>query len=124
MIAISCWIWFNARAKSELNQKAILFMSLASVALVPFLLPKMLDRYFYPADILSLIAAFYMPELWFIPILYQIISGLAYMTSLFNLPILLIQIAAVLNTLTIGFLVWKQIRSAALTSLQTLTKET
>ena len=36
-----------------------------SVALVPFLLPKMHDRYFYPADIFSLLAAFYMPEFGF-----------------------------------------------------------
>ena len=86
MAMIGCWIWFNVRAKSELTQSIILFMSLVSVALVPFLLPKMHDRYFYPADIFSLLAAFYMPELWFLPILYQIISSLAYIVFLFNAP--------------------------------------
>jgi Gpi18-like mannosyltransferase len=107
---IGCWIWLNVRVKSELGPSTILFMSLVSVVLVPFLLPKMLDRYFYPADIFSLLTAFYMPELWFLPILYQIISSLAYIVFLFNAPPLLTQIAAVLNTLTIGFLVWKQAR--------------
>ena len=108
VLIVSDWIWFNARAKSDLNQSMILVMSLISVALVPFVLPKMHDRYFYPADIFSLLAAFYMPELWFLPILYQIISSLAYSVYLFNAPPLLTQIAAVLNTLTIGFLIWKQ----------------
>ena len=111
MAMIGCWIWFNVCAKSELTQNTILFMSLVSVALVPFLLPKMHDRYFYPADIFSLLAAFYMPELWFLPILYQIISSLAYIVFLFNAPPLSTQIAAVLNTLTIGFLVWKQVQT-------------
>jgi Gpi18-like mannosyltransferase len=124
VVAIGCWILFNVRAKTELGQNTILFMSLVSAALVPFLLPKMLDRYFYPADILSLVAAFYMPKLWFVPILYQIISMLAYMVSLFNMPLLLIQIAAVLNTLTISFLVWKQTRTRVPTSsAQILIKE-
>jgi Gpi18-like mannosyltransferase len=108
VLIVGYWIWFTARVKSDLNQNMILLMSLVSVALVPFVLPKIHDRYFYPADIFSLLAAFYMPELWFLPILYQIISSLAYSVYLFNTPPLLTQIAAVLNTLTIGFLIWKQ----------------
>ena len=124
VVLISFWIWLNVRMKSELSQSTILFISLVSVVLVPFLLPKMLDRYFYPADIFSLLAAFYMPELWFLPILYQIISLSAYIVFLFNAPPLLTQIAAVLNTLTIGFLVWKQARTRTPTiPLQITTKE-
>ena len=30
MAMIGCWIWFNVRAKSELTQNTILFMSLVS----------------------------------------------------------------------------------------------
>ena len=119
VVAISCWIGFNVRAKGELNRSTILFMSLVSVGLVPFLLPKMLDRYFYPADVFSLVAAFYLPELWFVPILYQLISISAYLVSLFDAPILLIQIAAVINTITICFLVWKQFRTYNVRTLLT-----
>jgi len=110
-IALSCWIWFSAHSKSGLDPDGILFMSLVSVALTPFLLPKMLDRYFYPADVLSLVAAFYFPELWFIPILYQLISGSAYFVSLFDAPLLLIKIAALINTAVICFLCWRQFRA-------------
>jgi Gpi18-like mannosyltransferase len=124
VVLIGSWIWLNVHAKSELRKNTILFMSLVSVALVPFLLPKMLDRYFYPADIFSLLAAFYMPALWFVPILYQIISTLAYTVFLFNAPPILTQIAAILNTLTIGFLIWKQVRTRIpKLSSQILTKE-
>jgi hypothetical protein len=42
------------------------------------LLPKMHDQYFYPADVFSFMAATLVPEIWFIPILFQISSGAAY----------------------------------------------
>ena len=116
------WIWNNMRAKLDINRNTIVLMGLVSVALVPFVLPKMHDRYFYPADVFSLLAAFYMPELWFVPILYQVISTLAYMVFLFNVPVVATEIAAVLNTLTVIFLVWKQSRTLIPTS-QPLSKE-
>jgi len=124
VVAIGSWIGFSVHSKLELNPDIILFISLVSVALTPFLLPKMLDRYFYPADILALIAAFYLPELWFVPILYQIISGSAYLVSLFDAPLLLIKGAALINAATVFFLIWKQVRTIGpAASTQTSTKE-
>jgi len=35
------------------------------------------ERYFYPADALSLIAAFFNPDLWIVPFAFQLSSGLA-----------------------------------------------
>ena len=123
-LIIGYWVWLNVRAKLDSSHRTLILMSLVSVALVPFLLPKMHDRYFYPADIFSLLAAFYVPQLWFVPILYQIISMLAYVVFLFNAPPLLTQIAAVLNALTIGFLVWRQVAPPVPTTpARPLTKE-
>ena len=112
-IGIGAWVWYGAQPKMQFGRSTVILLSLISVALVPFLLPKMLDRYFYPADVISFIAAFFMPELWFVPILYQIISMLAYMVSLLVMPLLLLQIAAVINAFTLGYLVWKQVRTIA-----------
>jgi len=122
IFALGYWIWLNARSKPDLNRNTLLLMGLVSVALVPFVLPKMHDRYFYPADVFSLLAAFYMPELWFVPILYQVISTLAYVVFLFNVQSTVTEIAAILNTLTIIFLVWKQSQTL-IPSSQTLPKE-
>jgi Gpi18-like mannosyltransferase len=124
VMIVSYWIWVNVRSRLDSRRSALLLISLVSVALIPFVLPKMHDRYFYPADILSLVTAFYMPELWFVPILYQIISTLAYMVYLFDASPILTQIAAIINTLTIGFLVWKQVRMLRpIPSPPSLTKE-
>ena len=110
ILIVGSWIWLNARARLDINHKSMILMSLVSVALVPLVLPKMHDRYFYPADIFSLLTAFYISELWFAPILYQIISMSAYLVTISGAPILLLQIAAVLNVIIAGFLVWEQVR--------------
>jgi hypothetical protein len=55
-----------------------------------------------------------MPELWFIPISYQIISGLSYAAFLAGQPAKYAQIAAIINLITVVWLLWKQF---------TLTKE-
>jgi hypothetical protein len=52
-----------------------------------------------------------MPEMWFVPVLYQIISGLAYTVFLFELPALFVKTAAILNTVVVIYLFWKQLIS-------------
>jgi Gpi18-like mannosyltransferase len=103
------WIFIYARRKLNLESDLLIYFSLVSVVLVPFLLPKMHDRYFYPADVLSIILAFYMPVLWFVAVAYQAISGLAYTIFLFDAQrqISLI-LATQLNTYIILYLLWKQ----------------
>jgi Gpi18-like mannosyltransferase len=108
-LLILIWAWIYGTKRDLSSHLALMLAALVSLAVVPFLLPKMHDRYFYPADIFSLIAAFFIPEIWFIPIAYQVISMLAYLPYLFAVsPQKVIPIAAAINTLAIGFLLWKQ----------------
>jgi Gpi18-like mannosyltransferase len=103
------WVLLYGRKVYPLTPNILVFSALLSVALTPFLLPKMHDRYFYPADVFSLIAAFFIPGTWFLPIAYQIISLLSYMPYLFALrPQGFIPAAAWLNFLVICFLLWRQ----------------
>jgi Gpi18-like mannosyltransferase len=50
-LAISVWI---ARRKSEFQTAAILFAAALSLFLMPFLLPKMHDRYFYAFEVIAI----------------------------------------------------------------------
>ncbi|MCE9646345.1 MAG: hypothetical protein K8S20_10135 [Chloroflexi bacterium] len=77
-ISIISWTVIYIRRKYELNQKVMLLSILTGFALIPFVLPKMHDRYFYPADALSLVFAFYYPTYWFVPLLFQAGSGIMY----------------------------------------------
>lgn len=78
------WVYSSWQAKTELDDKHIVLLAFISAMLIPFLLPKMHDRYFYPADVLSIVLAFYWPALWFMPILLQISSGGAIAVFLFG----------------------------------------
>ena len=60
----------------------MVYLSLMCVILVPFLLPRMHERYFYLADLLSVVYAFYNPRQWYVPVLVVLSSFLAYMPFL------------------------------------------
>ncbi|NJN79686.1 MAG: hypothetical protein HC797_03985 [Anaerolineales bacterium] len=111
IISMLSWAWINWKAKPPFTQKQIALTALASVTLVPFLLPKMLDRYFYPADILSFAVAILLPELWFIPIMFQISSGVVYLIFPFGFPPLVAIIGSFINTALVIVIIRHQIRA-------------
>jgi Gpi18-like mannosyltransferase len=103
------WVYVHTRRNSSNKHEMVLLAALISVALMPFLLPKMHDRYFYPADVMSIILAFSAPQFWFIPICYQVISSLVYSIFLFEADrSTMLILATQLNTMVIVYLVWKQ----------------
>lgn len=58
--------------------------ALSSVLIVPYFLPGMHERYFYPADLLSLIFAFFVPRGWVVAVLVQFCSFFTYLPYLFQ----------------------------------------
>jgi Gpi18-like mannosyltransferase len=53
------------------------------VVLAPFFLPSMHERYFYLADVLSVVVAFHHPRrLWPVPLLVQFASAFSYVPFL------------------------------------------
>jgi len=110
-IVMLAWAWVNWKAKLPITKNQIILTAFASAALVPFLLPKMLDRYFYPADLFSFVTAVLMPELWFFALLFQISSGLVYMIFPFGMPPLLALPAALINTALVIMIAQRQLKS-------------
>jgi len=111
LIVMAIWAWNYWRAKITLTHQFILFTALTSLSLMPFLLPKMHDRYFYPADVFSFATMLFIPEMWFVPVLYQVISGFAYIVFLFSMPAQFVKTAAIINTLVVVYLFRKQLIS-------------
>ena len=109
-ICISTWITLTVLRNKSINRDRLIYIALISVALLPFLLPKMHERYFYPADVFSLLVAFFFPEIWFVPIVYQIISGLSYTVFLWGAPITNVYIGTGLNVIILTFLIGMQFR--------------
>ncbi len=109
---IAAWTFFYARRRFALTPRLILLTALMSAAIVPFVLPKMHDRYFYPVDNLSYVLTFFAPSYWYVALGYQIISGLAYFIFLNSVGDvqnrMLLTISVLLNTGMVAHLLIRQ----------------
>jgi Gpi18-like mannosyltransferase len=67
-----------------LDTERLVVLATSCAIMAPFLLPAMHERYFFQADVLTLVAAFWVPRrLWFVPALMQFTSFVTYQTYLF-----------------------------------------
>jgi Gpi18-like mannosyltransferase len=72
------YVWLVWKSRARLGPGVLLELALLSLVLMPFVLPKMHDRYFFPADVLSIAYAFYYPRRYYVPIAIGLASLLAY----------------------------------------------
>ena len=56
------------RGRLEMTRETVVFLALLSLVVTPFFLPKMMNRYFFPADVFAIVLAFYRPRLWYLPV--------------------------------------------------------
>ncbi len=108
ILATLYWVYLSVKAKRITSLDDILLVALISTSIVPFLLPKMHDRYFYPSDVLSILIAFIIPTLWFIPLLYQLISTASMSPFLFGADPVVVAGASLVNTGVIAILLKTQ----------------
>ena len=96
--------YFVSKSRVEITADRLVFMAAFSVLIMPYFLPKMHDRFFFSADVIAIILAFYCPRYWYVPAVIGSVSFLAYMPFLFNrfilqpwLPVALLLLIAVLG---------------------------
>ena len=76
-------ILYAVVSQKQLTSARIVLLGTVFVVLVPFFLPAMHERYFYLADVLSVVVAFYLPRrLWPVPVLVQFASTFSYLPFL------------------------------------------
>ena len=90
--AIFLFAYIVYKSRLEITQDRLIHLATISVLFMPYILPKMHDRYFYPADIFSLIFAFYFPQYRWVAIVVQMSSFFGYLGTpiyiqLFSLPL-------------------------------------
>lgn len=111
LLALGIWGWVNWCSKVVLEYRQIMLMALAVLSLVPFVLPKMHERYFYPADVFSFATVIFVPEMWFVPVLFQVVSSLSYSVFILNASTSFVMAAALINTGVVAYILWKQFLS-------------
>lgn len=77
MLLLAYLVVFKNRL--EITQDRLIHLATISVLFMPYILPKMHERYFYPADILSIIFAFYFPQYRWVAISVQLASFFGYL---------------------------------------------
>ncbi len=87
--AVLClaYVFIVYKSRIKLQEKHIMQLALASLLIVPFFLPKTHDRYFYPADVLSIAFGFYFPGFFYVPVLINLASFLIYQPYLFGVDV-------------------------------------
>lgn len=104
-LAMAC-LYVLAVFKSRVPLSAPLLVQLAtfSVLFLPFILPEMHERYFFPADVLSIVFAFYFPSYFFVPILVGAVSFFSYLPPLLNVEPISLSLLALIQLGTIVLL--------------------
>lgn len=72
----------NKKRDLKISADQIIYLSLIFSLITPFFLPHMHERYFFLADALALIFAFYFRKFWFVPVILIINSTLTYLNYL------------------------------------------
>lgn len=85
-----------SRSRVALTAPLMIELALVSVLLAPYVLPKMHERYFYPADVIAIIWGAYFPRYLFVPLVINLVSTLAYVPVLFGWTIVSLPVLAFL----------------------------
>jgi len=99
-----------------LTRERIVTAATLFAILLPFTLPGMHERYFFLADVLSVVLVFFRPRLWFVPMLVEAASLMSYETYLFGhstlmLPMVVPATLMLAALITVGYFL---LRDAAL----------
>jgi Gpi18-like mannosyltransferase len=78
---VALLVW---KSQQPLTKAILLKIALTFALLIPFFLPEMHERYFYLADVLSIIYAFYFPRYFYVPVIMQASSLIAYAPYMLN----------------------------------------
>ncbi len=81
VILFFCFICYRGLRDTEPGN--IIRISLISLLIVPYFLPQMHERYFFPADVMSIVYAFYFPKYFYVPILVVMVSYFSYYPYLY-----------------------------------------
>jgi len=81
-------IYTFLESKIRINRDVIIILATISTLAIPFFLPKMHQRYFFPADVISILYAFYFPKYFYVPIITGLTSFLTYVAYLFEISVI------------------------------------
>lgn len=89
------------KSSRTVDRDLIIQMSFVFALSIPYFLPKMHERYFYLADVLAIVYAFYFPKYFYVPIIVILCSFLSYLPYLFGIDIPLNLVSLILGSMVV-----------------------
>jgi Gpi18-like mannosyltransferase len=83
------------KSRAQLTDERLIAWATLSVLIVPYVLPKMHDRFFFPADVFSVLLAFYVPRLFVVPLVVCAVSFFGYFPFLFGYEVIPLRYLAI-----------------------------
>lgn len=99
LLALVLW-----RGRAPLSGGLLLQATTLVLLTMPFVLPKMHERYFFPAAISAIPLAFYRPKLKIVPLIFQVSLLVSFLPFLKGYPNTILSLSALLNLLMIVWL--------------------
>lgn len=99
------------KSRVEVTGNLMIYLATFSVIIMPFFLPKMHDRFYFPADVIAIVLAFYLPKYWYTPVIIGMTSLLVYFRFLYDLTLIPLTWLALLPLLLIAVLGWQLLRT-------------
>lgn len=69
------------RSRAGVTGERLALLAAFSVIAVPCFLPRMHERYFFPADVVTIVLAFWRPRYWYVPIVVGLTSLFEYVVA-------------------------------------------
>jgi Gpi18-like mannosyltransferase len=76
------------KSRMQLADERMIELAMLSVLIVPCFLPKMHDRFFFPADVIAILLGFYFPQRFYVPIVVSAVSFFSYLPFLFGYEVI------------------------------------
>lgn len=99
------------KSQVEVTGNLVIYLATFSVLIMPFILPLMIARYYFPADVIAIVFAFYFPKYWFTPVIIGMTSLLGYFIFLFGVTLIPLAWAAFFPLALIAVLGWQLLRT-------------
>lgn len=69
------------RSRAGVTPERLVLLAAFSALAIPCLLPRMHERYFFPADVVTIVLAFWRPRYWYVPIVVGLTSLFEYVVA-------------------------------------------
>lgn len=108
--------WRVWRSRAELDAALTLRICMLSLVMTPYVLPKMHERYFFPADVLAIAYAFFFPRQYFVPVFIGFASFMVCANYLFDfklVPFRALAFVTLMALVAVGWTTWRALNVRA-----------